>query len=536
MHGSATTASGSLANGHALDDKDMLRFIVCGSVDDGKSTLIGRLLYETGSVPADQLETLAAESRRFGTQGNSLDLSLLVDGLSAEREQGITIDVAYRYFSTARRKFIVIDAPGHEEYTRNMATGASHADVGVLLVDARQGLTEQTRRHARLLKMLGVRRMLLAVNKMDRVRFLREVFDEVVANFTAFAEEADLDAFEVIPVAALTGANITTLSSAMPWYEGPPLLEFLETVPVEANQAAEAAPFRMPVQLALRPDAGFRGFAGTIASGRVAVGDGIVVQPSGRTTTVARIASYDGDLDEAGAGQAVVLVFSDQVDCARGDVISSQEASAASAQRFSADLVWLNEKAFDPRRDYQLKLASRSLAAELSFPESRRPPALNDIVLGEVVAARPIIAAPYAEERGLGAFIVTDRESQATVAAGMIRDLRAQDTSRSASSTANIVWFRSGEDGKADELTRVVDALSVSGSRVLVIDDATLRADLCSDLAETGPEWGRRALAVARLAARARVTVVVATAAEAPRDAPVQTIDSAADIASTWVI
>ncbi|UVI40282.1 sulfate adenylyltransferase subunit 1 [Qipengyuania spongiae] len=536
MHGSATLPKVATAPDTASEEKDLLRFIVCGSVDDGKSTLIGRLLFETGSVPADQLETLAAESRRFGTQGASLDLSLLVDGLSAEREQGITIDVAYRYFSTAQRKFIVIDAPGHEEYTRNMVTGASQADMGVLLVDAQQGLTDQTRRHARVLKMLGVRHIVLAVNKMDRVRFLREVFDEVVGNFTRFTEDAEIGGFSAIPLAALTGANVTAPSAALSWYDGPPLLELLETIPVGADPASADAPFRMPVQLALRPNEDFRGFAGTIASGRIAVGDAVAIQPGGRTTSIARIVTFDGDLDAAGAGEAVVLVLADQVDCSRGDVIAAAGSAGAAVQGFAADLVWLNERGFDAACDYQIKIATRSLSVDLRFPQGQAP-GLNDIVAAELTAARPIVAAIYASEPRLGAFILIDRESQATVAAGMIRELHEGAGQTSRRRGENIVWFDTVGNGRAEnDIARIVDALSASGNRVAVIDDALLRADLCSDLSGPDEEWARRALAVARIAARTSATVLVASSAPLPVDASIQAISSPEEIAATWVI
>ncbi|MCV0382723.1 MAG: GTP-binding protein [Erythrobacter sp.] len=536
MHGSAARTPAAAGPDTASAEKDLLHFIVCGSVDDGKSTLIGRLLFETGSVPADQLETLAAESRRFGTQGASLDLSLLVDGLSAEREQGITIDVAYRYFSTAQRKFIVIDAPGHEEYTRNMVTGASQADMGVLLVDAQQGLTDQTRRHARVLKMLGVRHIVLAVNKMDRVRFLREVFDEVVGNFARFAENAEIGHFSAIPLAALTGANVTAPSAALSWYDGPPLLELLETIPVGADPASADAPFRMPVQLALRPNEDFRGFAGTIASGRIAVGDAVAIQPGGRTTAIERIVTFDGDLAEADAGQAVVLVLADQVDCSRGDVIAAADAAGSVVQRFSADLVWLNERSFDAARDYQVKLATRTHAADLRFPEGQVP-GLNDIVSADLTTARPIVAATYATEPRLGAFILIDRESQATVAAGMIRELQESAGRHLSRERENLVWFdTTGKSRVDDDVARIVEALSASGNRVAVIDDALLRADLCIDLSGPGEEWSRRALAAARIAARTGATIVIASGSPLPEGAPVQAIGSPEEIAATWVI
>ena len=535
MHGALASSGIDPMPNADTAERDLLRFIVCGSVDDGKSTLIGRLLHETGSIPADQLETLAAESRRFGTQGSALDLSLLVDELSAEREQGITIDVAYRYFSTARRKFIVIDAPGHEQYTRNMVTGASQADFGILIVDAQQGLTDQTRRHARLLKLLGVTRMVLAVNKMDRVRYLQEVFEEVAGDFARFAHDAGLGDFTSVPIAALTGANVVERSAAMAWYKEPSLFEVLETTLPLASRLDAEAPFRMPVQLALRPSADFRGFAGTISSGRIAVGDEVCVQPSGRITTVDRIVTYDGDLRAAGKGQAVVLVLGDAVDCARGDLFALASAALPHACRISADLVWLSEDAFDARHDYQLKIATRSVGVKMSFPEVDRSPSLNDIVSVELVLSSELAAARYADEPTLGSFILIDRETQATVAAGMIGELHQTCEDPQVSRPEDIVWLDQAT-GRVDALVRVMEALAAGGNRLLLIDDDLLAAELCSDLDSVGAEWSRRALAVARVAARSGATVIVATRSLVPDDPGINVVRDAAQLAPDWVI
>ena len=537
MHGQTALAAQDAVRDANAAERGLLRFITCGSVDDGKSTLIGRLLYETNSVPADQLETLAAESRRFGTQGTSLDLSLLVDGLSAEREQGITIDVAYRYFATAARKFIVIDAPGHEQYTRNMVTGASQADFGVLLVDARQGLTEQTKRHARILKLLGISGMVLAVNKMDRVRFLQEPFEDVVRAFAAFAQEEGIADFDAVPLSALTGANVAAPSSAMSWYAGPTLLGLLETTPLAMAGTAKGEPFRMAVQLALRPDEGFRGFAGTISSGQVSIGDAMVVQPSGKQSTIARILTMDGDLESSSAGQAVVLVLADQVDCSRGDVIASASDPLPLSNRFTAEMVWLNERPFSPTRDYVLKAATRTSAVRIDVPRGEPAPALNSIQTVALETTADLAVQSYAEDSRFGAFILIDKETQATVAAGMIGTLEESSASSRRGTVEDIVWFDIGGHAEPKaELARVVTALSASGNRVIAFADEDLSGDLCEDLEPGSARWGTRAHAAARLATRDGATVVVATSAPCPTGSAARVIEAATAIAPDWVI
>jgi bifunctional enzyme CysN/CysC len=352
----------------AQEAKELLRFITCGSVDDGKSTLIGRLLYESKQIFDDQLTALETDSKRHGTQGEAIDFALLVDGLSAEREQGITIDVAYRFFTSEKRKFIVADTPGHEQYTRNMVTGASTADLAVLLVDARKGVLTQTRRHSYLAKLVGIRRFVLAVNKMDLVDYDQAAFDAIVADYREFASGIGIQDWIAIPVSGLNGDNVMSRSGASRWYSGPSLLEHLETVDLTADADA-AKPMRMPVQWVNRPHQHFRGFAGQIAGGRVRPGDEVRVLPSGRKTTISRVVSADGDLDEAVAGQSVTLTFTDEVDCSRGDVIAAAADPAQAADQFEATLVWMDEHGLIPGRGYWMKIATQSVTATVQHPK-----------------------------------------------------------------------------------------------------------------------------------------------------------------------
>ena len=411
-------------------NKSMLRFITCGSVDDGKSTLIGRLLYDSKTIFEDQLAALEADSRRVGTQGQDIDFALLVDGLAAEREQGITIDVAYRFFSTEKRKFIVADTPGHEQYTRNMVTGASTADLAVILIDARKGVLTQTRRHSYLAHLVGIREIVLAVNKMDLVGHDEARFDAIVADYRAFAASIGIDRFTAIPLSGLTGENVATQATTMPWYTGLPLLAHLETVPIDVD-ARQAQPFRLPVQWVNRPDLDFRGFAGMIASGTVRPGDSVRVVPSGKTTTVARIVALGGDLTEAVAGQSVTIVLADEVDCSRGEVIAAADAPPEAADQFLATIVWMSDTPLVPGRGYQLKLGTQVVGATVQPPRhivdvntqaelSASTLALNDIGVAEVYADRAIVFEPYADGADLGGFILIDRATNATVAAGMI--------------------------------------------------------------------------------------------------------------------
>ena len=397
----------------------LLRLCTAGSVDDGKSTLIGRLLYEARAVYEDQLSSVQAASKNRGA--GPIDFSLFTDGLRAEREQGITIDVAYRYFATARRKFILADTPGHEQYTRNMATGASTADLAILLVDARHGLREQTRRHARIASLLGISHFVLAVNKMDLVNFDRGVFDAIRAGFPGMVED-DRAALHAIPLSALNGDNVVQRSAETPWFDGPPLLEYLETVAVD--RTVTAAPFRFPVQLVSRPHHEFRGYAGQIASGTVRPGDRISIWPSGRQTRVRRIVTWDGDLEVAHAPMSVTLTLEDEVDISRGDIIAATPPEIG--RRVSAHVVWMDERPLDPRRLYLLKQASRTVTAELDTPLS-----LNDIGRLTVTASRPLVFDPYASNRATGSFIVIDPATNATAGAGMIVE-RLEDTPQTA--------------------------------------------------------------------------------------------------------
>ena len=419
--------------------KDLLRFSTAGSVDDGKSTLIGRLLYDTQSVYDDQIRSIEGKGT---TAPGTLDLALLTDGLRAEREQGITIDVAYRYFATARRKFIIADTPGHEQYTRNMATGASTADVAIVLIDARKGVLTQSRRHAYITSLLGVRQVIVAVNKMDLVGYAEEVFERIREEFTAFyastaeAQGRDLARSQMyfVPVSALAGDNVVHRTAAMPWYAGPSLLELLETVP--AAELSADAPFRMSVQRVIRPNLDFRGFAGQIASGVVRRGDTLMVLPSRRTSIVRSIVTFDGELQEARAPLSVLLTLEDEVDISRGDLLVAADAPATTTSRFSATLVWMDERPLDLTRRYLLKHASRTVPSrvrDLRYTvnittleeQGGGTLAMNGMGVVEVETLQPLSIDAYAENRTTGSFVLIDMETNATVAAGMIRDVRA---------------------------------------------------------------------------------------------------------------
>ncbi|MGH7016316.1 MAG: sulfate adenylyltransferase subunit CysN, partial [Caulobacteraceae bacterium] len=414
----------------AQQQKSLLRFITCGSVDDGKSTLIGRLLYDSKLIYADQLAQLEADSRRIGTQGGELDFALLVDGLAAEREQGITIDVAYRFFSTETRKFIVADAPGHEQYTRNMVTGASTADLAVILLDARKGVLTQTRRHTFLARLLGVRHVVLAVNKMDLVGFDRGVFEAIEGEFRAFAHSLGHSAIEAIPISALAGDNVIHRSQRMAWREGPSLLEHLEGVEIEEDRLV-GQPLRLPVQWVNRPDPSFRGFSGLIVSGAARVGEKVRVLPSGRETTIARILAPDEDRQSAAAGQSVTLTFAEEIDCSRGDVVCSASNPAQIADQFEATLVWMGDEPLLPGRDYGFKMGAQNLSARVQEPKYKinvntlehmaaRRLELNEIGVANLALDRPAVFDPYEQSSDMGGFILIDKVSNATVAAGMI--------------------------------------------------------------------------------------------------------------------
>ena len=518
--------------------KSMLRFITCGSVDDGKSTLIGRLLYDSKTIFEDQLNQLEVDSRRVGTQGANIDFALLVDGLAAEREQGITIDVAYRFFATEKRKFIVADTPGHEQYTRNMVTGASTADLAVILIDARKGVLTQTRRHSYLAHLVGIKEIVLAVNKMDLVGHDQSVFDAIVADYAAFAETIGIERFTAIPLSGLTGANVTTPSPDMPWYDGPALLPHLETVAIDGDRAA-AASFRMPVQWVNRPDLDFRGFAGLIASGRVSVGDRVRIAPSGKTTSIARIVTYDGDRQEAIAGEAVTLVLAEEVDCSRGDVIAAAENPPEIADQFVARIVWMADAPLVPGRSYSLKLGTQLVGATVQPPrhvvdvnsQEERPAdtlALNDIGLAEVYADRPIVFEPYAQGSALGGFILIDRATNATVAAGMIDHAlrRAQNVhwqsavitreahARQKGQVPRVLWFTGlSGSGKSTIANMVEQKLHAMGRHSFLLDGDNIRHGLNRDLdfSEAGRvENIRRVGEVAKLMADAGLIVLTA--------------------------
>jgi bifunctional enzyme CysN/CysC len=407
--------------------KTLLRFIACGSVDDGKSTLIGRLLHDSKALFADQVAELEAESKRIGTQGEAIDYALLVDGLTAEREQGITIDVAYRFFATETRKYIVADTPGHEQYTRNMVTGASTADAAVILIDARKGVLTQTRRHSYLAHLLGIRHIVLAVTKMDLVGYDQAKYAAIVDDYAAFAASLGIANFVPIPVSGFKGDNVSSRSAAMPWFSGPSLIEHLDAIDLEDR----AAPFRMPVQLVARPNLDFRGYAGLIASGSVAPGDTVRIMPSGRTTTVSRIVGFDGDLPTAGEGQSITLTLADEIDCSRGDVIASATDSPQVADQFEATLVWMAEDTMIAGRAYWLKLATQTVSATVQPPKyevnvntlehlAAKSLGLNGIGVATVATDRPLVFTPYAEDKTLGGFILVDKLTNATVGAGLI--------------------------------------------------------------------------------------------------------------------
>ncbi len=516
----------------------MLRFVACGSVDDGKSSLIGRLLYEAGALADDELAALAADSRRFGTQGEAPDFALLLDGLAAEREQGITIDVAYRYFSTARRKFIVADCPGHEQYTRNMATGASTADAAVVLVDARKGVLTQTRRHAHILALLGVRHVALAVNKMDLVGYAAAGFRRIEAQFREFADRIGLAQVACIPLSALQGANLLAPSARTRWYRGPTLLNWLDTVELD-EQRLQRRPLRFPVQRASRPTMDFRGFSGTLTAGSVAPGDRVCVLPSGRESRVARIVSFGGDLRRARAGQAITLTLEDDTDVSRGDLICAAGAPAEVASQFEATLLWMGEAPLLRGRSYLLKLGARTVGATVAPLKHRvdvntleqlaaEKLEMNEIGVCELELDQAVAFDPYAENRHTGGFILIDRQSNQTVGAGMLRFAlrRAHNVHRQALHVDKpararlnrhrpcVLWFTglSGA-GKSTIANLVETALHAAGCHTYLLDGDNLRHGLNKDLGFTAAdrvENIRRAAEVARLMADAGLIVLAA--------------------------
>ena len=516
----------------------LLRFITCGSVDDGKSTLIGRLLHDTHAVADDQMEALVADSRRHGTQGAALDFALLVDGLSAEREQGITIDVAYRYFATPRRSFIVADTPGHEQYTRNMATGASTADLAVVLIDARKGVLTQTRRHSYLVALLGIRHVVLAVNKMDLIGWDQAAFDAIVSEYRQFAASVGVAAITAIPLSGLSGGNVATAAPEAAWYTGPTLLDHLETAVVTGPDDA-SAPFALPVQWVNRPNLDFRGFAGTLARGTVHPGDAVRILPSGRTTKVARIVTMDGDLDSAEAGRSVTLTLADEVDCSRGDVIVAANGPLEVADQFEATLVWMGEAPLLPGRAYWFKLGTQTVSATIAEPKYRinvdtleqlaaKTLDLNGIGVANLTLDRAIAFAPFTESRTLGGFILIDRASNATVAAGMLNfalrrsqnihwaptDVTRADHAAQKGQRAAVVWLTglSGA-GKSTIANLVEQRLFALGRHSFLLDGDNVRHGLNRDLGFTDAdrvENIRRVGEVAKLITDAGLIVITA--------------------------
>lgn len=518
--------------------KSLLRFITCGSVDDGKSTLIGRLLYDSKMIFEDQLATLESDSKRIGTQGQEIDFALLVDGLAAEREQGITIDVAYRFFATEKRKFIVADCPGHEQYTRNMVTGASTADLAVILIDARKGVLVQTRRHSYLVKLLGIRNIVLAVNKMDLIDYDQAKYNAIVADYTAFATSIGITDFTPMPISGFKGDNITEKSENTPWYTGLPLMAHLETVALD-NEADQAKALRMAVQWVNRPNLDFRGFSGKIATGTVHPGDAIRVLPSGKTSTISKIVTLGGELNEAVAGQSVTLCFEDEIDCSRGDVIATADNPPEVSDQFESTIVWMADDALIPGRAYWLKLGTQMVSATVQAPKytvnvntmehmAAKTLELNAIGVAEISTDKPVVFEPYANNHTLGGFILIDKISNATVAAGMLHfSLRraqnvhwqATDIGREAHATLKnqkpkILWFTGlSGSGKSTIANEVEKTLNLMNRHTFLLDGDNVRHGLNKDLGFTETdriENIRRVGEVAKLMADAGLIVLTA--------------------------
>jgi bifunctional enzyme CysN/CysC len=515
---------------------DLLRFITCGSVDDGKSTLIGRLLYETKSLPVDQLASFEADSKRRSTQAGALDFALLLDGLAAEREQAITIDVAYRYFATPRRKFIVADTPGHEQYTRNMVTGASTAEAAVLLIDAQLGLLTQTQRHSCLMSMLGIRRVVIAVNKMDCVAWSREVFETIAAQYRAFARPLGFTALACVPLSALHGDNVAARSAAAGWYEGPTLLEWLEAIDIDTDRTAR--PFRMPVQWVNRPDSSFRGFAGTIASGVVRRGDTVLSLPSGAESRVARIVTQDGDLDLAIAGQAVTLTLASAIDVSRGDLLAHSVERPVVADQVEATIVWMHEAPMLPGRAYAVRIGTRTVTGTISDLKCRidvatfgqlaaRTLELNDIGICTLSFDQPVAFDPYADNRDTGGMVLIDRLTHETAGAGTLRfalrrsqnlhwhflDVDKRQRAAQKAQQPRVLWFTglSGA-GKSTIANLVERKLHALGRHTYLLDGDNVRHGLNRDLGFRDAdrvENIRRVAEVARLMTDAGLIVLV---------------------------
>jgi len=537
MNAEVRTADTDAARDPAARQKTLLRFITCGSVDDGKSTLIGRLLYESKALLDDQLSALGSDSKKFGTQGDDLDFALLVDGLSAEREQGITIDVAYRFFATEKRKFIVADTPGHEQYTRNMVTGASTADLAVILIDARKGVLTQTRRHSYLVSLLGIRRVVLAVNKLDMVGYSREIFDLIDRDYREFAAKLGFEEIVSIPLSALRGDNMTARSANTPWYAGASLMEHLESV--EIAPAKQNPSLRMPVQWVNRPNHEFRGFSGRILGGRVKPGDTIRVLPSGKSSKVSRIVTLDGDLTEALAGQSVTLTLADEIDISRGDVISGAEDPAGLADQFEASVVWMSDEPMLPGRPYLVKLGATTIGASLGQPKyvvdvnsldhlAAKTLHLNEIGVANLTLDRSVAFDAYADNRDMGSFIVIDRFSNQTVGAGMLHfalrrsqniHWQAVEIDKDARARQNghrpcVLWMTGLSGSGKSTIANVVERrLHALGARTYLLDGDNVRHGLNKDLGFTAAdrvENIRRVGEVAKLMVDAGLIVITA--------------------------
>ena len=519
-------------------NKTLLRFITCGSVDDGKSTLIGRLLYDSKMIFEDQLTQLESDSKRMGTQGQDIDFALLVDGLAAEREQGITIDVAYRFFATEKRKFIVADTPGHEQYTRNMVTGASTAELAVILIDARKGILTQTRRHSYLVHLLGIKNIVLAVNKMDLVGYDQATYDQIVADYTEFAASIGITDFTAIPISGFKGDNITAASDNTPWYDGVSLMTHLETVELDQS-ADQTADFRMPVQWVNRPNLDFRGFSGKIVSGQVAAGDDVRILPSGKTTQVDRIVTMDGDLQRAVAGQSVTLTLRDQVDCSRGQIITAANSPLEVADQFEATVIWMDDVDMIPGRAYYLKIGAQTVSATVAQPKYQvnvntlehtavKTLDLNAIGVATVTTDRAIPFAAYADNRELGGFILIDKMTNATVGAGLIHfalrraqnihwqatDITRDHHANLKNQTPAVVWMTGlSGSGKSTIANAVERKLARMNRHTFLLDGDNVRHGLNKDLGFTDAdriENIRRVGEVAKLMTDAGLIVITA--------------------------
>ncbi|MFA6219419.1 MAG: sulfate adenylyltransferase subunit CysN [Erythrobacter sp.] len=523
-------------------NKSMLRFITCGSVDDGKSTLIGRLLYDSKMIFEDQLAALESDSRRVGTQGQEIDFALLVDGLAAEREQGITIDVAYRFFATEKRKFIVADCPGHEQYTRNMVTGASTADLAVILIDARKGVLVQTRRHSFLCHQLGIRKLVLAVNKMDLIDYDQARFDAIVADYARFAQSIGIAGFTAIPISGFRGDNITTHSPNTPWYEGPTLVDHLEQVEIDAAGDADKA-FRMPVQWVNRPNLDFRGFSGLIASGTVKPGDRLRSLPSGKVSTVKSVVTMGSDLDRAIAGQSVTICLEDEIDCSRGDVLAAADSPPEVADQFEATIVWMDDEPLVVGRAYWMKLGTQTVSVTVAHPKYEidvNNPAgsgshlasqtlhLNQIGVCEITTDKRVVFDPYGENRALGGFILIDKITNHTVGAGMLHfslrrsqnvhwqatDITREHHAAMKNQTPRVLWFTGlSGSGKSTIANEVEKKLAIMNRHTFLLDGDNVRHGLNKDLGFTESdriENIRRIGEVARLMSDAGLIVLTA--------------------------